>query len=232
MKYRTEKRQKEVTEFYDNLVYPSRVSDKRYKELMEIKRGEVVGDFGCGQSLFYDVFKNQEPSPTFFDISLNSLKTIDYGFRIKGDLQRIPLKSNKYDKIYCIGVIHHLPNMELAVSEINRVLKRNGLFCMGVYNNTTFQARYRIIYEQLKFGFLKKIAFGVGKIILTMYHKKTKRIMGREIDLRARDWLLTPLVRYLPQDFYKSLLERNGFVVLGVDRISTMDIYFSQKTSK
>ena len=32
--------QKEVTDFYDNLVYPSRVSDERYSGLIELKKGE------------------------------------------------------------------------------------------------------------------------------------------------------------------------------------------------
>lgn len=58
----------------------------------------------------------------------NSLaKEIDINF-IEGDLNFIQLPKDKYDFIFCNGVLHHIINLEHLLSEINKSLTKNGLF--------------------------------------------------------------------------------------------------------
>jgi ubiquinone/menaquinone biosynthesis C-methylase UbiE len=221
-----DREQGHVTEFYDSLVYPSRVSDDRFGRLANIKNGEVVGDFGCGQSLFYERFKGHEPEPVFLDVSEKTLESIDYGRKVRGDLQDLPFKEGSFDKIFCIGVIHHVPDPERAVREVSRVLKKGGLFVMGVYSDEGFQPRYRKLYERM--GLLKGVGFRMGKCVLRIHHKG-KGMTADEIELRARDWLKTPIVRYAPVSYWSSMLERAGLRVEKGDRISTMNILFGRK---
>ena len=50
--------QKEITNFYNRMVFPSKTSHRAYSALVPNNvKGLKVGDFGCGQSLFMDSFK-------------------------------------------------------------------------------------------------------------------------------------------------------------------------------
>lgn len=42
------------------------------------------------------------------------------------DAENLPFKNNSFDFIYVLGVLHHLPNQELALKEMKRVLRRKG----------------------------------------------------------------------------------------------------------
>lgn len=223
--------QEDVSRFYDRLTYPSRVSDKRFSGLMPLKKGEIVGDFGCGQSLFYSRFRDHSPAPVFFDVAESCLRSIDYGFRVKGDIQELPFRSGSFDKIVSIGVIHHLPDPDAALEEVHRVLKDGGLFVMGVYHNKGVQPRLRALYERL--GFAKPLGFWFGKAILKRFHSsKGRKMTDREIEARASDWLETPIVRYASPEHWKDLLENAGFEARESERISTMSILFGRKHGK
>jgi len=59
----------------------------------------------------------------------NNLLTreIDVNFIVK-DLNFICLPENKYDLIFCNGVLHHIVNLEQLLFEISKTLKEDGLF--------------------------------------------------------------------------------------------------------
>lgn len=50
---------------------------------------------------------------------------------IKGDIENIPLKDNSYDVIISNCVLNLVPDKEQAFSEIYRVLKKKGHFCIS-----------------------------------------------------------------------------------------------------
>jgi len=126
--------QESVTEFYNHLVIPPKVSHSAYEELVEPGlRGKIVGDFGCGQSLFQEVFRVLECEAIFLDIAPNALLEITYGKKILASLTDIPLPNDHMDAIFCIGVVHHVPDIEAAISQLVRVLKPGGVLYLGVY---------------------------------------------------------------------------------------------------
>ena len=47
---------------------------------------------------------------------------------IIGDLNFVNLPENKYDLIFCNGVLHHIINLEHLLAQINRSLKDDGIF--------------------------------------------------------------------------------------------------------
>ena len=42
----------------------------------------------------------------------------------------IDFPSNTFDLVTCLGVLHHIPNVEFVVKEIHRVLKKNGVLML------------------------------------------------------------------------------------------------------
>jgi len=55
-------------------------------------------------------------------------KNVDF---IKGDIEQIPLPDNSYDVVISNCVLNLVPDKEKAFSEIKRVLKRGGHFCVS-----------------------------------------------------------------------------------------------------
>ena len=116
------RKQGDVTEFYD-VVFPSHSSDARYLGILEkfdLKIGQRVGDFGCGGGLFKKPFKwlgQKGVNTVYVDISSKVLLLLN-GNRIRSDIQMMGIRSETFDLILLIGVLHHLPNMELALKEL------------------------------------------------------------------------------------------------------------------
>ena len=63
-----------------------------------------------------------------------------YGLKsnlINGDAENLPYNDNTFDFIYSLGVIHHSPDTEKIISEINRVLKPGGKCYVAVYHKNS-----------------------------------------------------------------------------------------------
>ena len=71
---------------------------------------------------------------------------------IKGDLNFVNLKQNKYDFILCHGVLHHLINLEHILNEINEALTKDGIFFVYEYVGET-----RWQFSQKRIDLLKSL---------------------------------------------------------------------------
>ena len=99
------------------------------KELSELK-GKKILDIGCGKGKFCQLFAQSGDKPTGIDISeelLRSAKklapTITY---LVGSATNIPAKDGEFDVAICVEVLEHVPNLEKAIAEMARVLKKDG----------------------------------------------------------------------------------------------------------
>ena len=70
----------------------------------------------------------------------------------------LPFKNDIFDCVYTFGVLHHIPDVDKAVSEINRVLKPGGQIMAMLYNKDSLLCGYSIVYLRgIKEGLLGKL---------------------------------------------------------------------------
>jgi len=59
-----------------------------------------------------------------------------------GDAESIPFDNDSFDVVLCSGMLHHLPRLDVALTEIGRVLKPGGLLVAREPNDDNFAARH------------------------------------------------------------------------------------------
>lgn len=170
--------------------------------LKYIKDKNTVTDIGCGNGRFYEFLK-QHKKTKYIGID-NNKKLLEKAKKeknakfIKGDLLKIPLKKESVNVVLEIASLHHIPSKELrekAVKEVNRVLKKNGIFIVSVWN--LFQPKYK---KYIRKAFLKSI-LSLGKYdprdTFIPWAKKTERYYYA-----------------FKENELEKLLKKNGFEIL------------------
>jgi SAM-dependent methyltransferase len=89
-------------------------------------RDKIVLDLGCqwgGHMNYLAVTGARMLGADIADFSLKPHPRYDF---IRSDAQNLALKSNSVDIIYCINTFEHIPNPEITLREIYRVLRLGG----------------------------------------------------------------------------------------------------------
>jgi len=120
--------------YFINAVHQNLNIDKPLK-LLEI---------GCGGGFVTEAFAKVGFQVTGLDLSPNSIKQAkahanSSGLHIRyisGNALSLPseLKDEEFDIIVMADVLEHLHDIPLAVTQINRVLKKGGMFCFDTVN--------------------------------------------------------------------------------------------------
>ncbi len=223
--------QKQVTDFYNQLTFPMKTCHKAYASLVPHDFKSLrVADFGCGQSLFIDIFRERNLDAIFLDIAPRVLDRIDYGRKILASLTQIPLLDNYIGTIFCIGVVPHIPEIDKAISEIIRVLEKGGVLFLGVYAPNTPLAWLKKIHDICPFNVGKKIIGHVLGTFIWLTNRKNGFAPG-SVDYKRRiDALMgTPLVRYAGVDYYKKMIQQSGGKIEEVKRICCMNVLVVRK---
>ncbi|KKK53900.1 hypothetical protein LCGC14_3090150, partial [marine sediment metagenome] len=97
------------------------------------------------------------------DLSPNSLKLAKRGFELSNldgeftnaDAEHLPYASNSFDLVYSHGVLHHTPSLEVALTEVYRVLKPGGKAIIMLYAKESLTYLGIQIYGRLRLLYLK-----------------------------------------------------------------------------
>jgi len=113
------------------------------KDLSALKPGKIL-EIGCGSCRNLLPFAKQGFQCYGIDFSKNMLKYAreyckKYNFNVilkKARAEKLPFSDNSFDYILSIATLHHLnrKEQELAVAEMTRVLKKNGIALVAVWN--------------------------------------------------------------------------------------------------
>lgn len=83
-------------------------------------------EIGCGRGLFQDCVSNY----TGIDFSNNVNKYLHKPF-YQASATKLPFTDNTFDAIWTIEVLEHVPKPYLAIEEMRRVLKNNGVLFLA-----------------------------------------------------------------------------------------------------
>jgi len=142
---------------------------------------QSVLDVGCGSGLISNLFGMRYPDSKF--VSVDFSNGIDYAkaFANENNITNIKYKKQdfltfkskkQFDVIICQGVLHHIPDTDLAIENIIKLLKPGGLLVLGVYHplgkllKTMVNLNYknRVLYEDQELNPFE-LAFTKAKVV-------------------------------------------------------------------
>ena len=87
-----------------------------------LPHGARVLDAGAGEGPYRDIFEKMSYEST--DISMVEEQPGRISFI--SDLKNIPIKTDSYDLVFCTQTLEHVPDPQLVINEICRILKPGG----------------------------------------------------------------------------------------------------------
>ena len=107
-------------------------------EYLELRGSEALCDIGCGDGFWTNRFVKTNNCRAFgIDLNHSRLrdaerKCCDRAFFVKGDVQVLPYRSGRFDKVVSVCVLEHVDDDIKALKEMRRVLKKDGVLAMTV----------------------------------------------------------------------------------------------------
>lgn len=127
---------------------------KRMAVHYELKAGDRILDIGCGKGFLLYEFTQAVPGIEVagLDISryaLEHAKDEVKAFLSEGSAVSLPFPNQNFDLVISINTLHNLqlPELELALKEIERVGRKNKYLLMDGYRNE--QEKVNLLYWQL-----------------------------------------------------------------------------------
>ena len=118
-------------------LYNTRAS--RYVKLFEhkISKTEVVLDLGCGNGGFSERLVSHSGYIVALDVDrtvLRAKRSDKAVHKICADAEHIPIRQDSINVVIAISSLEHIPNVNVAISEVHRILKTSGLFIIQLPN--------------------------------------------------------------------------------------------------
>lgn len=136
----------------------------------EVLVGRLVLDAGCGNGRFTrEAAWVGAKQVVGVDLSesvctaASNLRDVKNASVVNADLYRLPFSDERFDVIFSIGVIHHLPDPPTGVRELARTLKPGGEFFAWVYAREGNEL-FILLVEPLR-RVISWLPFAVGRMI-------------------------------------------------------------------
>ncbi|WP_249872688.1 class I SAM-dependent methyltransferase [Oceanobacillus saliphilus] len=107
-----------------------------------LKKGSKVLDIGCGDGYGSYKLYGYGFDVTGIDLSKEMIQLAKSGVKeenitfMHGDVNDIPFEDNYFDAILAINVLEWVEDPLRALGELNRVVKNNGMLCVGILGPT------------------------------------------------------------------------------------------------
>ncbi len=132
-------------------------------------------DIGCSGNSFLYVFNNGFHK-SFFDLANLPLKQYSskiYLYPVCGDILRLPYRNGSFDFICALDVLEHIKDDQIAVSEISRILKKNGIAVITVPHSMRFYTN-----QDKLIGHYRRYEINQVKGLFKKYKLKTIKFFG------------------------------------------------------
>ena len=120
---------------------------KEIRRLSTLPSSKVVLEIGCGNGIGARLIKEYFSPLKIYAIDLDQ-RMIDIAKRNNtddsiifelGDATKLRFKDGQFDAVFDFGVIHHIPNWEDCIGELERVLKIGGELIAEDFSIETFE---------------------------------------------------------------------------------------------
>jgi len=137
----------------------------RYREvvrLISFKGNDIFLDAGCGIGTYCLSLANRFKRGQGVDLDKDKIKTAKViaelsGFRnldfAVADICRLPFSDNTFDKVLCSEVIEHIDDDLKAISELNRVLKKNGVLVLTTTSKINLNIQQKSSFRHARIGY-------------------------------------------------------------------------------
>ena len=144
-----------------------------------------VLDVGCGSGRFAEIALSTGAKVVALDYS-NAVDACYSNFIndpnlhvIQGDIHELPFNLEVFSFVYCLGVLQHTPNPEVAFKALPKVLKNNGRICVDFYEKSwkiLFHSKYwlRPLTKRLPKRTLLKLLHKITPWLLPVSHFLSK----------------------------------------------------------
>ncbi|MBC8500870.1 MAG: class I SAM-dependent methyltransferase [Nanoarchaeota archaeon] len=112
------------------------------KYISRIPKNKKIIDLGCGEGVLVEEFKKKGYDIVGLDYNYSSKNVI------RGDITKMRFKSDSFDLVMALDVIEHFnfEEQDLAVKEIKRIVKKNGIILISVPNLAHFASRISFLF--------------------------------------------------------------------------------------
>jgi SAM-dependent methyltransferase len=111
---------------------------------------ESVLDMGCGPGTYARALRRIAPGATYYgiDFSAGMLQKHPAQHSIAlADAQMLPFADHSFDVVMANHVLYHLPDIDLAISEIRRVMRPEGIL-IAATNSSETMPQFRDLYKR------------------------------------------------------------------------------------
>jgi len=135
--HNSRKKQNGISFFYNhNLEMPTTL-----KLLGNVKDKKIL-DLGCGSGFYSSLLYKKGAKIKGIDLSKTLIKLAkeqaqEVEFKVGDIVKKLPYKNSEFDIVLSSLVLGHLDSWDNVLEEINRILKKNGIFIFSNYNPVT-----------------------------------------------------------------------------------------------
>jgi ubiquinone/menaquinone biosynthesis C-methylase UbiE len=197
----------------------------RYAFASQFVKGKKVLDLASGEGYGSSLLSKEADTVVGVDIDGNAVEharnkysTQNLEF-LQGSILEIPIiGNNKFDVIVCFEVIEHVEEHEKLLSEVKRLLKKDGLFIVSSPNKKTYsdEISYNNPFHK------KELYFNDFKNLLNKYFRSFI-FFGQKVYDTSNIWLLPP-IQYSNYKEFVIEKQKNEFHFSDVDK--KIPLYF------
>lgn len=168
---------------------------ERLFNYIDLDKVEKVLEIGCGigtlSSYLADKYKWKvtgiDLDPEQIEKAKKYHRESEYPKFIETDATKLPFENNEFNMVLSFDVLHHIPNCNKALDEINRVLKSDGFYILVDFTFPRLFGKFSIQLNDI----INQMENNNFKII---YQKKPKVITG---------WRFSIIFQKSSNDYYK-----------------------------
>jgi ubiquinone/menaquinone biosynthesis C-methylase UbiE len=186
------------------------VRQQQTQKLTEHAQGKLL-DLGCGAgNVLLNASANKTIQPFGADFSMGMLTQAKKNAHqvqqhlplFNADVTKLPLVSDSFDTIICLGVLEYIPNYTDVISECRRILKSKGQFIVSIPNASSPFIRF------------DDAVFGIKNMVTHAFLPRSIRSWIKRKILRRADkpYFSHTKQRFLPTKFHQ-ILQNQGFQI-------------------